>query len=59
MRESRRRLLMAFVGFAGALAAGPAVSGLQAQARQSPRAKPYPNGRETQTLVRSKTLPGP
>jgi hypothetical protein len=46
MRESRRRLLMTFVGVVGVLAAGPAISALQAQGRQSPRAKPYPNGRD-------------
>jgi hypothetical protein len=46
MRESRRCLLMSFVGMAGVLAAGPVVSGLGAQTGQSPRAKPYPNGRD-------------
>ncbi len=46
MRESRRRLLMTFVGVAGVFAAGPALSRLQAQSGQAPRAKPYPNGRD-------------
>lgn len=46
MRESRRRLLMTFVGVAGVLAAGPALSRLEGQTRQAPSAKPYPNGRD-------------
>ena len=56
MRESRRRLLMTFVGVAGVLAAGPALSRLEGQTRQAPRAKPYPTG-AIPTLLRSGRSP--
>ncbi len=47
MRESRRRLLMSFLGVAGVLAAGPALSTLHAQAGHSLRAKPFPIGNDS------------
>jgi hypothetical protein len=46
MTESRRHLLMTFVGLAGALAVEPALARLRAQTGQEPKAKTYPNGRD-------------
>lgn len=46
MLESRRCLLMTFVGAAGVLAVEPLVAALQSPGRASPQAHPYPNGRD-------------
>jgi hypothetical protein len=47
MPESRRHLLTALFGAAGALAVQPLLSGLQAPGSGgSPKAKVYPNGRD-------------
>lgn len=46
MPDSRRRLLMTFVGAAGVLAVEPLFAGLQPQTRSNPQAHPYPNGRD-------------
>lgn len=46
MLESRRCLLMTFVGAAGFLAVEPLVAALQSPGRASPQAHPYPNGRD-------------
>lgn len=44
MAESRRRLLITLLGAAGVLTVKPFLHGLQA--RSSPQARPYPNGRD-------------
>jgi hypothetical protein len=46
MQESRRCLLMTFVGAAGVLAVEPLLAALDPQGGVSPKAKPYPNGRD-------------
>ena len=46
MLESRRFLLMTFVGTAGVLAVEPLMAALQTQGRASPQFHPYPNGRD-------------
>lgn len=46
MTESRRCLLMTFVGIAGVFAVPPALSSFLAQVPTSPKARVYPNGRD-------------
>ena len=46
MQNPRRGILIAFAGAVGLLAANPLLSTLLAQSGASPKAKPYPNGRD-------------
>lgn len=46
MLESRRSLLMIFMGAAGVLLVEPLLAALQSPGRSNPKAHPYPNGRD-------------
>jgi phytoene dehydrogenase-like protein len=46
MPESRRQLLAIFMGAVSAMAAEPLFGALAPQARSTPQARPYPNGRD-------------